>query len=38
MSEPKQVIIIEDESGGDDTEELFQSVFIKIKETCPIAS
>ena len=37
MSEVKEAIIIEDESEGDDTEELYQSIFIKTEETCPIA-
>ena len=36
MSEAKETIIIEDESEGDDTDELYQSVFIKTEETCPI--
>ena len=34
MSEVKEAIIIEDESEDDDTEELYQSVFIKTEETC----
>ena len=36
MSEVKEAIIIEDESEDDDTEELYQSVFIKTEVTCPI--
>ena len=36
MSEVKEEWI-EDESEGDDTEELYQSIFIKTEETCPIA-
>ena len=37
MSEAKEAIIIEDESeGDDDTEELYQSIFIKTEETYPI--
>ena len=35
MSEAKEAIIREDESEGDDTEELYQSVFTKTEETCP---
>ena len=37
MSEAKETIIIEDEPEDDDTEELYQSVFITTEETCPIA-
>ena len=37
MSEAKEAIIREDESEGDDTEELYQSVFTKTEETCPFS-
>ena len=37
MSEAKEAIIREDESEGDDTEELYQSAFTKTEETCPFA-
>ena len=37
MSEAKETTIIEDETEDDDTEELYQSVFIKTEETCPSA-
>ena len=37
MSEAKETITIEDDSGDDDTEELYQSVFIKTEETYPNA-
>ena len=37
MSEAKEAIIKEDDPEDDDTEELYQSVFIKTEETCPIA-
>ena len=37
-SEAKEAIIIRDESEGDDTEEPYQSVFIRTdQETCPFA-
>ena len=35
MSEAKEAIITDDESEGDHTEELYQSVFTKTEETCP---
>jgi len=37
MSEAKETITIEDEPEDDDTEELYQLVFLKTEETCPIA-
>ena len=37
MGEAKETITIEDDSGDDDTEELYQSVFIKTEETYPNA-
>ncbi len=37
MSEAREIIITEDEFEDDDTEELYQSVFIKTEETCPVA-
>ena len=37
MIEAKEAIIREDESEGDDTEELYQSGFTKTEETCPFA-
>ena len=36
MSEAKETIIREDKSEGDDTEELYQSVFIKTEDLCSI--
>ena len=35
MSDAKEAIIKEDKSEGDDTEELYQSVFTKTEKTCP---
>ena len=37
MGEAKETIIIEDEFEDDDTKELYQSVFTKTEETCPVA-
>ena len=37
MSEAKEAIIRDDESEGDDTEELYQSVFTKTEETSPFS-
>ena len=36
MIEAKEAFIREDESEGDDTEELYQSAFTKTEGTCPL--
>ena len=37
MSEARETIIMENEPEDDDTDERYQSVFIKTEKTCPIA-